>query len=99
MTRVVVSKDAKRDLKNIFEFWFEQVSFIVAERTIDAILERFGLIAKFPDVGRHSDDISEVLLRVTVHQYVIYFRNKPGQVRFLRIVHGARDQKRAFSKD
>jgi toxin ParE1/3/4 len=96
MIRVVLSKDARQDLRSIFRYWAERASFEVAERIVDRILERFGLIAKFPELGRHSDEISEGLLRITAGQYVIYFRKVLGNIRVLRILHGARDQKLAF---
>ena len=99
MTRVVLSKEANRDLSSIFRYWAERATFEVADRTVDEIVERFGLIAKFPEVGRHSDDVSEGLLRITAGQYVIYFRKLPQVIRVMRVLHGARDQKRAFRPD
>lgn len=94
--RFVVSKDAERDLAQIFRYWAERVSFEVADRIIDTIVERFSLIAKFPEVGRHSDDLSTGLLRVSAGQYVIYYRKLRRVIRIVHVLHGVRDQRRGF---
>jgi plasmid stabilization system protein ParE len=40
MKRYRVSKDAERDLDEIFVYWAERAGIAVADRLIDAILER-----------------------------------------------------------
>jgi plasmid stabilization system protein ParE len=44
MKRYRVSKDAVRDLDEIFVYWAERAGLAVADRLVDAITERFWLI-------------------------------------------------------
>jgi toxin ParE1/3/4 len=94
--RVALSKNAERDLDGIFWYWAERASIEAAERTVDSILDRFTLLAKFPEIGRHSDEICDGLLRISAGEYVIYFRKLPRVIRIMHVLHGARDQKRGF---
>ena len=51
MKRYRVSTEAERDLDGIFVYWAERASLDVAERLIDAIVERFWLLGEYPESG------------------------------------------------
>src|SRR5438093_1204843 len=54
MKRYRVSKEAEKDLDEIFAYWGERASLDIADRLIDAIVERFWLLGEFPESGRAS---------------------------------------------
>lgn len=93
-----LSKDAMRELDDIFLYWAKRVSVEVAERLIDNITERFWLLGEHPTAGRSADEIAPGVKCFPAGKYLIYYRKKSGGIDILHIVHGARDQKHAFRK-
>jgi toxin ParE1/3/4 len=93
-----VSRDAEADLDQIFEYWSGRVSIELAERIIDAIADRFHLLASYPNVGRVVRRIGPGIRCFPSGKYLIYFRKTKFGVEILHIFHGARDQKRALRK-
>ena len=57
MKRYRVSKEAENDLDDIFAYWAERASLDIADRLIDAIVDRFWLLGEYPESGRECDDI------------------------------------------
>jgi toxin ParE1/3/4 len=96
MTRYRVSKQAERDLDQIFLYWVERAGEAVADRLIDGIMDRFWLLGEHPDVGRPCEDIAEGVKCFPAGKYLIYYRRTRRGVDILHIFHGAQDQKRAF---
>jgi toxin ParE1/3/4 len=67
-------------------------SLEVADRLIDAITERFFLLARHPALGRARDeDLRPGLRSFAVGQYVIVYRADEGDVVILRVLHGRRN--------
>jgi plasmid stabilization system protein ParE len=58
LKRYRVSKEAGRDLDDIFLYWATRAGLKVADRLIDGITERFWLLGGHPDAGRPSADIA-----------------------------------------
>ena len=98
MKRYRVSKEAGRDLDDIFLYWATRAGLKVADRLIDGITERFWLLGGHPDAGRPSADIAAGVKCFPAGKYLIYYRKARGAMDILHIFHGARDQKNAFNK-
>jgi len=96
--RYRISDDADRDLDEIFLYWAERTSLSIADRAIDGIVERFRLLGEFPEAGRASNDIAPGAKCFPAGEYIIYYRRTSKYTDILRILHGAREQKRAFRK-
>ena len=87
-----VAKRAERDLKSIaYYIATESGSIEIAERQIDAIIERFELLADHPDIGRVRDDLGAGRRTFPVENYVILYRVRGKDVLILRVVHSRRD--------
>ena len=95
---IVITETAQRDIDEIFDYWAGRVSFTVAERVWDGILDRFRLLARFPHAGRKWDEFGADIYRLTAGQYLIYYQKAENRVEIVRVIHGARDQVPAFSK-
>jgi toxin ParE1/3/4 len=93
-----ISDDADLDLEEIFLYWAERTSLTTTDRVIDAIVERFRLLGEFPDAGWPSDDIAPGVKCFPAGEYLIYYRRARKHTDILRIIHGAREQMRAFKK-
>ena len=94
--RFRVSDLAERDLEEIFQYWAERASEPVADRVIDDIIDRFRLLAEFPDAGRPADRIARGVKCFPVGKYLIYYRRRRRITDILHVFHGARDQKSTF---
>jgi toxin ParE1/3/4 len=96
--RYRVSKEADRDLEEIFLYWAERADLMAAERLIDNITDRFWLLGEHPDAGRPSEDVAAGVKCFPAGKYLIYYRKSRRGIDILHIFHGARDQKKAFRK-
>jgi len=68
-----------------------------ADRLIDAIIERFELLAEHPRIGRLRPEFGVGVRSFTVENYVIYYRHD-RDVLIARVLHGRRDQAAAWSE-
>jgi toxin ParE1/3/4 len=67
---------------------------------INEIEARFIEIAKQPSIYRLRDDVMAGIRAAPHGRYLIYFRCDPsGDVIFLRVLHGARDQTDTLNHD
>lgn|SRR5487761_116558 len=94
--RYRASRDAERDLDEIFLYWAKRASLEVADRLIDGIIDRFWLLGEYPEAGRSSDDIAAGVKCFPAGKYLIYYRKTRRGTDILHVFHGAQDQKQAF---
>lgn len=88
---------AERDLEEIWSCVAEDASPDTADRLIDAIIERFELLAEQPRMGRLRPEFGESVRSFTVENHVIYYRHD-RDVLIARVLHGRRDQAAARSE-
>ena len=88
-----LAPEAETDLDDIWYYTAsESGSLDIADRLIDALTERFFLLALQPHIGRHRDhDLRPGLRRFPVSAYAILYRIDAADVLILRIIHGSRD--------
>lgn len=58
----------------------------------------FELLTNNPGMGRKREELRKGLRAIPEGAYVIYYRAIPGGVEILRVLHGARDQRKALKK-
>ena len=92
MIRFRLSKNALRGLDEIFVYWATRASLEVADRLVEALEERFALLAESPGIGRRCDEIAAGVRCFPAGKYLIYYRKARGSVEILHVFHGARDQ-------
>ena len=92
MNRYRLSPLAELDLEEIWLYVAQDRGVGIADRLIDEIAARFGLLAAHPDAGRARDEIASGLRGFPVKSYVIYYRTSEQGVRRSRVMHGKRDQ-------
>jgi toxin ParE1/3/4 len=88
---------AEQDLEEIWSYVAEDASPATADRLIDAIIDRFELLAEQPRMGHFRPAFGEGVRSVTVESYLIYYRHE-GAVLIARILHGRRDQAAAWAE-
>jgi toxin ParE1/3/4 len=88
---------AERDLEEIWSYVAEDASPATADRLIDAIVDRFELLAEQPRMGRLRPEFGSGVRTFTVENHVIYYRHN-GDIQIARVLHGRRDQSAAWSE-
>ncbi len=58
--------------------------------------DRFELLALHPKAGRERDELAPLLRSFPEGRYSIFYRETPGGVVIVRVLHGARDIERRF---
>lgn len=94
--RYRVSDDAENDLDEIYLYWAERTSLDVADRVIEAIVERFRLLGEFPEAGKSSRNIAPGVRCFPAGDYLIYYRRARKNTDIQHVFHGTREQTRAF---
>ena len=54
-------------------------------------LDRFAILARFPEMGQACRDVREDLRQFSIGSYVIFYRPTEAGVEIARVVSGARD--------
>ncbi len=67
---------AERDLDDIWTYVAEDASPTTADRLIDAIIDRFELLAEQPRMGRLRPEFGAGVRSFTVENHVIYYRHE-----------------------
>lgn len=88
---------AEQDLDEIWSYVAEDASPDTAVRLIDALIQRFELLAEQPRMGRLRREFGADVRSFTVENHVIYYRSD-GDVLIARVLHGRRDQTAAWSE-
>jgi toxin ParE1/3/4 len=96
--RYRVTRQAERDLDEIYLYWAKRASPEVADRLIDGIVDRFWLLGEHPDAGKPSEDVAAGVKCFPAGKYLIYYRSARRRTDILHVFHGARDQERAFKR-
>ena len=87
------SPRAESDLDDIWYYVAKASgSLEIADRLVDAIADRFFLLARYPNMGRARDiDLRPGLRSFPVGEYMILYRIEGEDVMILRVLRGSRD--------
>jgi|SRR5215475_15199357 len=96
MPRYRITDEARADLDAIWLYVAERGSIETADRLIDAIIERFPLLASTPGMGLAREEFAPGLRSFPVSDYLIFYRRARGRIDIVRVLHGSRDLPRFF---
>jgi toxin ParE1/3/4 len=96
----VRSPQAESDLDDIWYYVAKASGSIeIADRLVDAIADRFFLLARYPNMGRARDlDLRPGLRSFPVGEYIILYRIEGEDVMILRVLRGSRDIEALFGR-
>ena len=99
--RIRLAPQARTDLDEIWLYVArESGSPEIATRHIESMARGFGILAKFPFIGRSLEASKRPDVRtIAVHNYVVFYRPADGEIRILRVIHGARDAYAVFAEE
>ncbi|MFB2768065.1 type II toxin-antitoxin system RelE/ParE family toxin [Pelatocladus sp. BLCC-F211] len=96
MNRYRLSQQAEQDLEDIWTYLSQQDQ-LVADQQIAQILNRFPMLAQFPDMGRKRDDLLKELRSFPVQPYVVFYTKISDGIEIVRVLHQSRDVESQFS--
>jgi toxin ParE1/3/4 len=95
MTQYGVSPDAQRDLDSIYDY-IARESISAANEILDALRERFRLLASQPLLGQFRAELAPNVRSFSVGNYVIFYRPVRVGIEVTRVIHSARDIDKLF---
>ncbi|MBF1990108.1 type II toxin-antitoxin system RelE/ParE family toxin [Fischerella thermalis] len=96
MNRYRLSQQAEQDLEDIWTYLAQQ-NQLAADKQIAQILNRFPMLAQFPDMGKKRDDLMKELKSFPVKPYVVFYIKITDGVEIFRVLHQSRDIEGEFS--
>lgn len=87
----IVRRTAQAD-EDLMDLWvyIAQDNPKAADRLLDEIEDKFGLLSEQPRLGPARPDIAPELRYVPVGRYLILYREIVDGIEVVRVVHGAR---------
>ncbi|MFM2063140.1 MAG: Toxin ParE1 [Cyanobacteriota bacterium] len=98
MNRFRIAKLAEKDLEDIW-IYLAQQSEILADQKIAQILDKFPMLAQFPNMGRKRDELQTGLRSFPVKPYIIFYIQDYEILEIVRIFHQSRDIENQFLTD
>ncbi|MBE9164435.1 MULTISPECIES: type II toxin-antitoxin system RelE/ParE family toxin [Microcoleaceae] len=90
MNRYRLSQQAEKDLEDIW-IYLGQQDEIAADRQLARLLDRFPMLAQFPNMGRQRNELLTGLRSFPVKPYIIFYRILLEKVEIVRVLHQSRD--------
>ena len=91
MARVTITAHARRDLKALHSH-IAKDNPEAARRVVERLCAKARQLAETPGIGRsRGEDLRPDLFSFPVGQYVLFYREQPGGIVLVRVVHGSRD--------
>lgn len=96
MSRYVLSARARLDLEQIWNYIAED-NVDAADKVRDEIKSNLQKLARMPFIGHTRRDVKNTAYRFwLVYSYLIVYRPESKPLQIVRIIHGARDLKKAI---
>ena len=98
MARLRFTESAERDLVDIGNF-IARDSPANSTQFITRLEEHCQLLVAHPLLGRARDELAPALRSLAYGRYVIFYRAVADGVEIVRVLHGARDIRRALRNE
>jgi toxin ParE1/3/4 len=99
--RIRLAPQARADLDAIWLYIArESNSSDTATRIVASITDKFGLLARFPFVGKSlAPDLRPNVRTLPVQRYLIFYSVRSEELRILRVIHASRDVMAVFADE
>ena len=95
MNRFKISRQADRDLEDMWVYLAQNDS-LAADLFLAKVLDKFPMLAQFPEMGRSRKELSEELRSFPVKPYIIFYKRMEAYIEIVRILHQSRDIENQF---
>ncbi|NEO87922.1 MAG: type II toxin-antitoxin system RelE/ParE family toxin [Spirulina sp. SIO3F2] len=90
MNHFRISQQAEADLEDIWVYLAQQ-NEIRADQKIAEIINKFPMLAQFPNMGQKRDDLAIGLRSFPIKPYLIFYIHIPEGLEIVRVLHQSRD--------
>jgi toxin ParE1/3/4 len=90
MARLTITTHARTDLQEIHSH-IAKDNPEAAQRFVLRLRAKARQLAETPGMGRSREDLRPDLFSFPVGQYVLFYREQPGGIVLVRVIHGRRD--------
>jgi toxin ParE1/3/4 len=94
--RLIVSPDARRDLKSIARYSEREWGRERRDRYMEALRQRFGNLLGNPQLGAPRTDLGTDYRSLPVGRHVIFYRARGEELHLLRVLHQRMDVRLHF---
>ena len=98
MTVILISSKAKEDLE-IINDRIAYSNIQAANQLLDKILDKFEILASFPNMGKNRNELIMGLRSFPVEDYLIFYFPLENGIEIARVVSGYRDLDAMFDVD
>ena len=95
MNRFKISRQADRDLEDMWVYLAQNDS-LAADLLLAKVLDKFPMLAQFPEMGRSRKELAEELRSFPIKPYIIFYKNMETYIEIVRILHQSRDIENQF---
>jgi toxin ParE1/3/4 len=92
--RLVISREARTDLRAIANYTEAQWGAARKEQYLAAIRDRFATLRERAELGRPRPDLAPDYRSLLVGAHLIFYRTAPQTITIVRVLHQAMDVKR-----
>lgn len=85
-----ISDPARLDIDGIWDY-IASDNPDAARKFVIALGEQFSMLDDHPKIGRACERLREGARRITLGNYVIFYRINSDHIEIARVLHGARD--------
>src|SRR5689334_2121894 len=97
MKKFVITSQARRDLRAIWNYIAAESSDATANRILAEFYNAIVLLAEWPKMGHARRDVENPRYRFwNVYNYIIAYRTDRTPLTIARVVHGSRNMRRMF---
>lgn len=94
MKLVRLANAARQDIEEIARYTAQEWGAMRKQAYLDALLECFKRLRRFPDLGTPRDDIASGYRSVQVGHHVAFYRQTDSDVVIMRVLHERMDMHR-----
>ena len=99
MGKARITREARREVDRIWAVIARDSGSIeTAERVVGEIISAINRLANMPGMGPRRDELVVGIRSYPVYRYVIFYREVPGGIQVVHVLHGARNLRRFFRK-
>lgn len=92
--QIKISKKAKNDLTNIWEYTFKKWSLQQADKYYDILVEGINTISREPNIGKNYEKIRNGYQGFQVKSHIIFYRvPDENNIEIIRVLHERMDIK------
>ena len=87
----VISKEATKDLENVWLYTFENWSVDQADRYLNLLLDEFEYLCLKPNSGYDFGNIRKGYFRSKVKSHFVFYKVKQNELEIIRVLHEMMD--------